>query len=182
MSDLEILDLPRSPRLHAYTSMWRLRGDAWASLADVTKRLSDVLTPDEQRPALQDEVRELVRLLDPLETYWAYPGRSRLEQIALLCDTPDYESAMRKADTVTRVISGNSVEATTAEPGDASAIAARSVVPAGRPAFQVLVVDDLPEADVTFARRCASYGEPRIPSPTSCSSSRPLRTRYLRCC
>ena len=96
MSDLEIPDVSRSPKLHAYTSMWRLRGDAWASLADVTKRLSDVLTPDEQRPALQEEARELVRLLDPLETYWAYPGRSRLEQIALLCDIEDYESAMRK--------------------------------------------------------------------------------------
>jgi arginine decarboxylase len=152
MSDLEILDLPRSPRLHAYTSMWRLRGDAWASLADVTKRLSDDRTPDEQSPALQDEVRELVRLLDPLETYWVYPGRSRLEQIALLCDTGDYQSAMRKADTVTRVISGNIVEATTAEPGDASAIAARSAVSAGRPAFEVMVVDDLPEADVTRLR------------------------------
>jgi hypothetical protein len=54
--------------LHTYTSMWRLRGDAWASLADVTKRLSDALTPDAQRPALQEEARELVRLLDPLET------------------------------------------------------------------------------------------------------------------
>ena len=152
MSDLEIPDVSRSPRLHAYTGMWRLRGDAWASLADVTKRLSDAVTPDELRPALQDEARELVRLLDPLETYWAYPGRSRLEQIALLCDIGDYESAMRKADTVTRVISGNIEQAATAEPGDASAIAARSVVPAGRPAFQVLVVDDLPEADITRLR------------------------------
>ncbi len=153
MSDLEIPDLPSTPMLHAYTSMWRLRGDAWASLADVTKRLSDALTPDEQRPALQEEARELVRLLDPLETYWAYPGRSRLEQIALLCDIEDYESAMRKADTVTRVISGNIEEATTAEVRDASAISARSAVPAGRPAFQVLVVDNLPEADVTRLRQ-----------------------------
>jgi arginine decarboxylase len=152
MSDLEIPDVSRSPWLHAYTGMWRLRGDAWASLADVTKRLSDARTPNELRPALQDEAGELVRLLDPLETYWAYPGRSRLEQIALLCDIGDYESAMRKADTVTRVISGNIEEATAAEPGDASAIAARSAVATGRPAFQVLVVDDLPEADITRLR------------------------------
>jgi hypothetical protein len=56
MSDPENADLPTSPRLHAYTSMWRLRGDAWASLADLTKRLSDALTPEDQRPALRDEV------------------------------------------------------------------------------------------------------------------------------
>ena len=152
MSDLEIPDRSRTPRLHAYTSMWRLRGDAWASLADVTKRLSDARSPDELRPALQDEARELVRLLDPLETYWSYPGRSRLEQIALLCDIEDYESAMRKADTITRVISGNIEEASTPEPGDGPQIAARSAVPAGRPTFQVLVVDDLPDADVIRLR------------------------------
>ena len=153
MSDPEIQGVSSTPRLHAYTSVWRLRGDAWASLADVTKRLSDALTPDEQRPALQEEARELVRLLDPLETYWTYPGRSRLEQIALLCDIEDYESAMRKADTVTRVISGNIEEASSEEAGDASAIVARSAVPAGRPEFQVLVVDNLPEADVTRLRQ-----------------------------
>ena len=80
------------------------------------------------------------------------PGRSRLEQIALLCDIEDYESAMRKADTVTRVISGNIEEATTARP--ATLPRSRHEVPStGRPAFQVLVVDDLPEADVTRLRQ-----------------------------
>ncbi len=133
MSDLDASDLPTGPRLHAYTSMWQLRGDAWASLADVTKRLSDALTLPGQRPALRDQATELVRLLDPLESYWAYPGRGHLEQIAALCDVGDYESAMQVADTVTRVISGNP----TAED------------PSGRPAFQVLVVDDLREAELS---------------------------------
>ena len=63
MSDPEDVDLPSSPTLHAYTRMFRLRGDAWASLADFTKRLSDPLTPEDQRLALRDEVSELVRLL-----------------------------------------------------------------------------------------------------------------------
>ena len=54
--------------------MWRLRGDAWASLADVTKRMSDALTLEDQRPPLRDEVSELVRLLEPLESYWAFPA------------------------------------------------------------------------------------------------------------
>jgi arginine decarboxylase len=133
--------------------MWRLRGDAWASLADVTKRMSDALTPEDQRPAMRDEVGELVRRLDPLETYWAYPGRGELEQIAALCDVGDYESAMRKADTVTRVISGN-VEGPGVARGAASVAAARGAAePTGRPAFQVLVVDDLPEAEVAHLRQ-----------------------------
>jgi arginine decarboxylase len=153
MSDPDTTDLPTSPRLHAYTSMWHLRGDAWASLADVTKRMSDTLTPEEQRPALHQQVSELVRLLDPLETYWAYPGRVHLEQVASLCDVGDHESAMKMADTITRVISGHADEVTKGERGDAaSAVDPIARDPLGRPSFQVLVVDDLPDAEVAALR------------------------------
>ena len=128
------LDAPNPstvPTLHAYTSVWRLRADAWTSLADVTKRLADALTPTDLRPGLQARITELVLLLDPLETYWAYPGRGQLQQIGALCDTGDYESAMRLTDAVSRQLSGRDD-------------------PTGRPVFQVLVVDDVPtpEADV----------------------------------
>ena len=126
------LDAPdrRLFQLHAYTSVWRLRADAWTSLADVTKRLADALTPTDLRPGLQARITELVLLLDPLETYWAYPVVADCNSIGALCDTGDYESAMRLTDTV-------SVSC----PADAS--------PTGRPGFQVLVVDDVPtpEAD-----------------------------------
>ena len=130
MPGLDAPDPSTVPRLHAYTSVWRLRADAWTSLADVTKRLADALTPTDLRPGLQARITELVLLLDPLETYWAYPGRGRLQQIGALCDTGDYESAMRLTDTVSRQLSGRDD-------------------PSGRPVFQVLVVDDVPtpEAD-----------------------------------
>ena len=75
MPGLDAPDPSTVPRLHAYTSVWRLRADAWTSLADVTKRLADALTPTDLRPGLQARITELVLLLDPLETYWAYPGR-----------------------------------------------------------------------------------------------------------
>jgi len=130
MPGLDTPDPSTVPRLHAYTSVWRLRADAWTSLADVTKRLADALTPPDLRAGLQARITELVLLLDPLETYWAYPGRGRLQQIGALCDTGDYESAMRLTDTVRRQLSGHEE-------------------PTERPAFQVLVVDDIPtpEAD-----------------------------------
>ena len=73
MPGLDTPDPSTVPRLHAYTSVWRLRADAWTSLADVTKRLADALTPPDLRPGLQARITELVLLLDPLETYWATP-------------------------------------------------------------------------------------------------------------
>ncbi len=154
MSDPDASDLPTTPRLHAYTSMWRLRGDAWASLADLTKRMSDARTPQDQRPALQEQASRLVRLLDPLETYWAYPGRTHLEQVASLCDMGDYESAMQMTDAVTRVISGKAEDVAQAEWDDAASPAGRAARdPLGRPGVQVLVVDDLSEAEVTQLRQ-----------------------------
>jgi hypothetical protein len=72
-------------------------------LADVTKRLADTLTPTDLRPGLQARTTEPVLLLDPLKTYWAYPDRGQLQQIGALCDTGDYESAMRLTDTVSRL-------------------------------------------------------------------------------
>ena len=134
--------------------MWRLRGDALASLADITQRLSDPLTPEDQRPKLRTEITELVRLLDPLETYWAYPGPHSPESDASLCDAGDYESAMRMADTVTRVISGNAEGAAQRDQDDAaSAVGQPAGDPLGRPAFRVLAVDDLPDAEVTQQRQ-----------------------------
>ena len=94
-------------------------------MADVTKRLADTLTPTDLRPGSQARITELVLLLDPLETYWAYPGRGQLQQIGALCDTGDYQSAMRLTDTVSRQLSVRDD-------------------PTGPPAFQVLVVDDVP--------------------------------------
>ena len=87
MPGLDAPDPSTVPRLHAYTSVWRLRADAWTSLADVTKRLADALTPTDLRPGLQARITELVLLLDPLETYWAYPGRGQL-QLSVCAATP----------------------------------------------------------------------------------------------
>ena len=167
MSDLDASDLPTGPRLHAYTSMWRLRGDAWASLADVTKRMSDTLTLEEQRLALRHEASELVRLLEPLESYWAFPGRGHLEQIAALCDLGDYESAMQMADTVTRVISGNPAET---DPG------------AVRPSRSWSSTTCPRRTSPTFASRCGGCDGTRTRSPTSCSWCRASRTRWSQCC
>jgi hypothetical protein len=62
MPGLDAPDPSTVARLHAYSSVWRLRADAWTSLADVTKRLADTLTPTDLRPGLQARTTELVLL------------------------------------------------------------------------------------------------------------------------
>ena len=72
MPGLDAPDPSTVPRLHAYTSVWRLRADAWTSLADVTKRLADALTPTDLRPGSQARIglykTELIRPRKPWRT------------------------------------------------------------------------------------------------------------------
>jgi arginine decarboxylase len=142
MPGLDAPDPSTVPRLRAYTSVWRLRADAWTSLADVTKRLA-ALTPTDLRPGLQARITELVLLLDPLETYWAYPGRGQWQQIGALCDTGDYESAMRLTDAVSRQLSGRDD-------------------PTGRPVF----ASDRPEVPDSARTRPAPVLRTLAPPPT----------------
>jgi len=82
-----------------YNSVWQLRADAWVSLAEVTRRL--VTDPPDSAPngpgaslpepagadpgaGLPQRVEELLRLLEPIENCWAFPGRSGLSELRRL--------------------------------------------------------------------------------------------------
>jgi arginine decarboxylase len=143
MYDPDPGDAPAGLPLRAYSSVWQLRGDAWSSLADATKRLADASGPADRRDTLQKEITDTLRLLDPLETYWAYPGRGQLQQLREMCEEADFESAAQLAGTVAAGLSGHVRDAAPAvQPADEDG-PARPAEPAGRPAFEVLVVDDI---------------------------------------
>jgi arginine decarboxylase len=118
--------------LRAYNSVWQLRGDAWSSLADATKRLFETSLPADQSDMLRKEVASLLQVLDPIETYWAYPGREQLHRVREMCEDDDYEAAMRTADTVSRqLVRHERVD---------------------RPVFEVLIVDDISAAEAEALR------------------------------
>src|SRR6266540_1435775 len=132
--------------LRAYSSVWQLRGDAWSSLADATKRLVDASVPANRRDTLQKEITDTLLLLDPLETYWAYPGRGQLQRLREMCEEGDFESAAQIADTVAAGLSGAVRAAGPAlQPAEEDRPARPE--PTGRPAFEVLVVDDIPTTE-----------------------------------
>ena len=84
-----------------------------------------------------------LRLLDPLETYWAYPGRGWLQQLREMYEEADFESAAQIAGTSPRAsprTSGTPRRPSSAEPRAPPARAPESTWP---PAFEVPVVDDV---------------------------------------
>jgi arginine decarboxylase len=143
---------PAPLTLRAYNSVWQLRGDTWSALADATSRLFENPPPVGEYDALQKDVLDLLRTLHPLETYWAYPDLRLLEQIELACEHGDYETATQLAEPVTRKLSGQAKGEDAAHPR--------------RPAFEVLVVDDIP-ADEADALRDELHQQRRPEDPFS---------------
>lgn len=140
-----------------YTSVWRLRADAWATIADVTRRLSVASLPDDQVRALRAEVAEALELLEVLETYWAHPGRVGLGDLVRLWDAGEYERVMRQADTAALHIAGQEREAPDPVDMYAAERPAKATPPRvdtfGRPTFEVLVVDGMAETEAEMVKQ-----------------------------
>jgi arginine decarboxylase len=152
MWDSDSGDAPTGLALTTYNSVWQLRIDAWSSLADSIKRFSHTALPPEQQAVLQREITAVLGLLDPLEMYWAYPGRTGLRQLQENCEVGDYESAMRMAGTVARSLSGEAREVgPPVKPADGDGPEWGGGT-TRRPAFDVLIVDDIPLTEAQALR------------------------------
>ncbi|MGH3150527.1 MAG: hypothetical protein ACRDOB_07340, partial [Streptosporangiaceae bacterium] len=129
--------------LPAYNSVWQLRADAWNSLEDATGRLLDAAARGVERGALTRQVNDLLALLDPIEHYWAYPGRRHFLELRELLARDAYDQLHKLTACVTRALTG---DAHPRGPGSLSAGGDREPgehadTTPGRPQFEVLVVD-----------------------------------------
>ena len=79
-------DGARRPRrepfpVSAYFSIWQLRADGWGWLQDATQRCAEGPAQRAQGEGPAGEVRELLDLLDPIERYWAFPGKPAFQHL-----------------------------------------------------------------------------------------------------
>jgi arginine decarboxylase len=112
--------------LRAYNSVWQLRVDAWSSIADHAKRLSDPMLAPDGRADVESELGELLDLVASVESYWAIPGPQQVGELRKLFDAGDYELVSKAVEPIARSLVGDS----------------RSVEPR-HPSFEVLVVADI---------------------------------------
>jgi arginine decarboxylase len=134
--------------LRAYNSVWQLRVDTWSSIADVTKRLADATLPQDQRAAIEGDLGQLLNLVAPIETYWAYPGPQRFGQLRKLLAAREYERTSFTVDAIIRRLIGDPAPTDVGvPPGWADDHRARQPAPDEprrvRPSFEVLVVGDV---------------------------------------
>jgi arginine decarboxylase len=140
--------------LNAYHSVMQLRMDGWKQLQYNAQRLNELSAADEDVGRWRKLVREGLELLEPIDSYWAFPSRHDFDTLNELYGKRRYEQLSKLISRINRAISSQSYrskqvslelcddEEELGEIGDAveerTSQAYRS-----RPYFEVLVVDTI---------------------------------------
>jgi arginine decarboxylase len=133
----------------AYNSLWQLRSDTWSSLEESSAQLS--LACAQRRPAepLTETVSGLLDTLGPVERFWAFPGPQAFQQLRRAFTAAKYERFAAMVRGINQaLVTGSYRAGTTAEDDD---VYDPDAGPgergrAGRPSFEVLIVEDMTEA------------------------------------
>jgi arginine decarboxylase len=152
-ADREVGAVPDEVKPLAYNSLWQLRNDGWSSLEEIAAQL--VLAGAQQRPAdrLVHAATELLNVLGPIERFWAFPGTQTFQRLRRLFASGRYDRFAALASQANRALATESYRRS--EAGDLTADDDRREggdVHRGepsrtdRPYFEVLVVEDLSEA------------------------------------
>ena len=81
----------REIAINLYRSVWEVRNDGWIHLSDNATRLVDAEARGDDIEPAHSLVAETLDLLEPIESYWAFPGRSGFQRLAGLFQDREYE-------------------------------------------------------------------------------------------
>jgi len=147
---------PAGSSLSAYYNASQLRADAWNRVKHNAARLADATLRKGENERVRAAVEKDIRLLEPVESYWAFPGKGCLNQLRLLFDRKDYAALAQAAARINRALISESyrggMERNVARPQDAKTEDAEqrdNLEESGRarPYFEVLIVDTLDEKE-----------------------------------
>ena len=135
-----------------YYSASQLRTDRWNQLKGVANQLANT-SRERTRIQMIEKARHLLAALEPIETYWGFPGTRGLDTLSQMLVRDDHrEFAASVMRTVRSMMSGayrhKSIKATEGqaeddEAAEAEVTEAETSATAVRPYFEVLIVDQL---------------------------------------
>ena len=136
-----------------YYNASQLRADTWSRLKHDALHLPEAREREAAR--LRESVAEALDLLEPIESYWVFPGRDAISGLRRLLETQDYRNLAALAGRIVRALSSDAyrrrADLAAHQPGSGRDARARSRPrsrrarnpPHGRPYFEVLVVDTM---------------------------------------
>jgi arginine decarboxylase len=148
------------PSIGDYYSASQLRSDRWSALRETTESLTRSSLSVRKTDRLLDQARTLLDALEPIECYFAFPGKSAYEHMRRLLENRNVEDLAhsvrrtaralasgayrRRAIPLTSEDDNDEFEDETTQPLEARAL--------GRPYFEVLLVDNMNEHQERFLR------------------------------
>ena len=169
----ELKPKPRAKRrkltFSQYYNASQLRADTWNRLKHDALRLAEAEVRERDVERLRESIGEALDLLEPVESYWVFPGRDAIAGLRRLLEAEDYRNLGSLAGRIVRALSSDayrrravslrtSQEAAESESEIEAAEQLGEESAHGRPYFEVLVVDTmgpLQEASLKLGMRQA---------------------------
>jgi arginine decarboxylase len=130
-------------------SVWEVRNDGWIHLSDYAHRLAELELAGADITQARQLTAVALELLEPIESYWAFPGRQGFLRLLTLFQEREYTSFNELVHRISRALSSQSYrksfvslhldEQAAIEEEEQRETQAR----VDRPYFEVLVVDEL---------------------------------------
>ncbi len=139
------------PSLSNIYNASQLRSDTWSQLKSATDRLERQAHDSAGEVRLVQQAADLLDLLEPIESYWAFPGRHAFHQLRRLLEHGDYAILERGVARIVRALMSNSYRRKAIplglhrgdeEEAEEEVFESKDEQIHARPYFEVLVVDD----------------------------------------
>jgi arginine decarboxylase len=140
--------------MSSYYNAAQLRTDLWHRLRTLTERVGSAEAAHADRDRLRADIASCLDRLEPIEFYWAFPGKAALADIRELYRRREHADLKRLTVNIVRALASESYrhrltsELLRADPEDIDADEAEDArhpgeVAAYKPYFEVLIVDAL---------------------------------------
>jgi arginine decarboxylase len=144
--------------LNWYRSVWEIRADGWINLTDDVGRISELDSEESEYKRRYQRIGETLERLKPIESYWAFPGRRLFERVRVLHAAGDVARLTAAVRKINRALADHhyrhqkiDILDETRGTGDSKPIEER-LAQIERPYFEVLIVDELAEAEEVMLR------------------------------
>ncbi|HSA82574.1 MAG TPA: hypothetical protein VLE23_17285, partial [Geminicoccaceae bacterium] len=140
--------------LSHYYNASQLRADTWQRLKHLTSRLDEKLARKGDIARLKSAISDALGTLEPIETYWAFPGKDAFQQLRRLFELEEHHAVAQLVARIVRSLISDSYRrrqvplrhaldlGESEENVDLTELAEESAY--ARPYFELLVVDNLP--------------------------------------
>jgi arginine decarboxylase len=148
----EVVVVPVEGNPLAYNSLWQLRADTWSSLEESASQLA--VAGAAQRPVdqLAQTVAGQLGTLEAIERFWAFPGTQAFQEARRLFTAGKYDRFATVIKRINRALvtdsyrSGQTWDTTSDDEAFDRETGQAEQAAAGRPYFEVLIVEDMSEA------------------------------------